>query len=127
MSAFSETIKQLRIANRLTLRDFCSKVGLDASNWSKVERGVNPPPGDIATLERIANCLGLAKDKKTDLFDLAAASRKEIPADLAENAILLKALPAFFRAARGHKLTPEKIQEFAQEVLKLNKRDDKGT
>jgi transcriptional regulator with XRE-family HTH domain len=126
MATFSEKIKQLRIEKRLTLRDFCSKVGLDASNWSKVERGINPPPGDLDTLERIGQFLDLQKEQKTDLFDLAATARKELPVDLADDAILLEALPAFFRAARGHQLTPEKIQEFAQEVLKLNKPDDKG-
>jgi len=126
MSAFNETIKQYRINKRLTLRDFCSQVGLDASNWSKVERGINLPPGDIETLERIANFLGLSKEEKSDLFDLAAAARKEIPVDLVDDKILLEALPAFFRAARGHQLSPDKIQEFAQDVLKLNKRDDKG-
>lgn len=126
MSAFNETIKQLRINQRLTLRDFCSQVGLDASNWSKVERGINPPPGDIETLEKIANFLGLAKEEKTDLFDLAATARREIPADLADDEILLKVLPAFFRAARGHQLSPDKVQEFSQDILKLNKRDEKG-
>ena len=125
MPAFNETIKQYRINKRLTLRDFCSQVGLDASNWSKVERGINLPPGDIETLERVANFLGLSKDEKTDLFDLAATARKEIPVDLTDNKILLEALPVFFRAARGHQLSPEKIREFAQDVLKLNKRDDK--
>jgi len=126
MSAFNKTIKQYRINKRLTLRDFCSQIGLDASNWSKVERGINPPPGDIDTLERIARFLELQKEQKNDLFDLAATARKELPVDLADDAILLKALPAFFRAARGHQLTPEKIQEFAQDVLRLNKRDDTG-
>lgn len=95
MPVFDETIKQYRINRRLTLRDFCSQVGLDASNWSKVERGINLPPGDIETLERIASFLSLAKEEKTDLFDLAATARMEIPADLTDDKILLEALPAF--------------------------------
>ena len=51
---FTETIKSLRLERRLTLRDFCERVGLDPSNWSKVERGGNPPPGDVGVLERLA-------------------------------------------------------------------------
>ena len=51
---FSDTVKALRLEKRLTLRDFCEQASLDPSNWSKVERGINPPPGDVKTLERLA-------------------------------------------------------------------------
>ncbi len=120
---FNETIKTMRIAKRLTLRDFCEQVGLDPSNWSKVERGINPPPGDIGLLEKLAAFFGLNGEQKLKFMDEAALQRREIPADVAENEILQKALPAFFRAARGHELTEEELKSFAEDIRKLHTRD----
>ena len=120
---FSETVKSLRLKKRLTLRDFCEQVGLDASNWSKVERGVNPPPGDVGMLERLADFFGLRGADKLAFLDEAAMQRREIPADVADNVILQRALPAFFRAARGHELTPAELKNLAKDIRKLHTPD----
>ncbi|NQW99236.1 helix-turn-helix transcriptional regulator [bacterium] len=120
---FNETIKSLRVQRRLTLRDFCAQVGLDPSNWSKVERGVNPPPGDIGLLERLAEFFGLSGANKLALMDEAALQRREIPADIADHAILQRALPAFFRAARGHELTEQELSSLADDIRKLHTPD----
>ena len=120
---FNETIKSLRIQKKLTLRDFCAQNGLDPSNWSKVERGVNPPPGDITLLERLADFFGLAGAKKLSLMDEAALQRREIPADVADHAILQRALPAFFRAARGHELSEKELESLAEDIKKLHTAD----
>ena len=120
---FTETIKSLRIKKRLTLRDFCEQVGLDPSNWSKVERGVNPPPGDVELLKRLADFFGLAGADKLALLDEAALQRREIPADVADNVILQRALPAFFRAARGHELTSAELKNLAADIKKLHTPD----
>jgi transcriptional regulator with XRE-family HTH domain len=120
---FSETVKSLRLEKRLTLRDFCEQVGLDPSNWSKVERGVNPPPGDVGVLERLADFFGLSGSTKLEFIDAAALQRREIPADIAEHSLLQKALPAFFRAARGHELTQAELTELAEDIRKLHTPD----
>ena len=120
---FNETVKSLRIQKRLTLRDFCEQVGLDPSNWSKVERGVNPPPGDVGVLERLAEFFGLTGSKKLEFMDKAALQRREIPPDVADNVILQKALPAFFRAARGHELNEAELKSFADDIRKLHTLD----
>lgn len=120
---FNETVKSLRIQKRLTLRDFCEQVGLDPSNWSKVERGVNPPPGDVGVLERLAEFFGLTGEQKLGFMDAAALQRKEIPPDVADSAILQKALPAFFRAARGHELTESELKSLADDIRKLHTPD----
>lgn len=123
MKAFSEKVKALRIEQQLTLREFCERVGLDPSNWSKVERGINPPPGDIGTLERLAGFFGLEGQDKLGFMDLAALQRKEVPPDIADHAILQKALPAFFRAARGHELTEAELNGLAEDIRKLHTPD----
>jgi transcriptional regulator with XRE-family HTH domain len=120
LSMFSKTVKTLRLTRRLTLRDFCEQVGLDPSNWSKVERGINPPPGDVKTLERLASFFGLQGAKKLAFMDEAALQRNEIPADVADNVILQKALPAFFRAARGHELSETELKGLAEDIRKLH-------
>ena len=120
---FCETVKSLRLKKRLTLRDFCDQVGLDASNWSKVERGVNPPPGDVGVLERLADFFGLNDAAKLAFMDEAALQRREIPADVADNVILQRALPAFFRAARGHELTSAEMKNLAEDIRKLHTPD----
>jgi transcriptional regulator with XRE-family HTH domain len=120
---FNETVKKLRIEKRLTLRDFCATVGFDPSNWSKVERGINPPPGDIKIIEKLAGFFDLKGAEKLDFIDQAALQRNEIPADVANNEILQKALPAFFRAARGHELTPEELENLTKDIKKLHTPD----
>ena len=121
---FNEKIKSLRLQKRLTLRDFCAQIGLDPSNWSKVERGVNPPPGDIGLLERLADFFGLTGAEKLGFIDEAALQRREIPADVADNAILQRALPAFFRAARGHELTEQELNSLAEDIRQLHTPDE---
>ena len=124
---FSDMVKKMRIDKRLTLRDFCEQAGLDPSNWSKVERGVNPPPGDVSVLERLADFFGLIGDEKLAFMDTAALQRNELPPDLAENEVLQRALPAFFRAARGHSLTESEMKDLATDILKLNTPDLRHT
>jgi transcriptional regulator with XRE-family HTH domain len=120
---FNETVKSLRIKKRLTLRSFCEQVGVDPSNWSKVERGVNPPPGDVGLLERLAQFFGLSSKKKLAFMDEAAMQRGEIPPDVADSAILQRALPAFFRAVRGHALTEAELKNLANDIRKLHTPD----
>jgi len=120
---FADTVKTLRLQKRVTLRDFCNQVGLDASNWSKVERGINPPPGDVGVLERLADFFGLTGSEKLSFLDEAALQRREIPADVADNVILQRSLPAFFRAARGHELTEAELTNLAQDIRKLHTPD----
>jgi transcriptional regulator with XRE-family HTH domain len=120
---FSTTVKSLRLEKRLTLRDFCEQAGFDASNWSKVERGVNPPPGDVETLERLADFFGLTGTTKLAFMDEAALQRREIPADVADNLVLQRTLPAFFRAARGHELSEAELKSLASDIRSLNTPD----
>ena len=55
---FGEFIKKRRIDKGLGLREFCKQIEMDASNWSKVERGVLSPPQDEEKLRNIAQYAG---------------------------------------------------------------------
>jgi transcriptional regulator with XRE-family HTH domain len=113
---FGEFIKKLRFERRLGLREFCIASDCDPSNWSKVERGVLPPPQDQELLNRIAVILGLPENSKERelLFDYAAIDAGKIPKYVLEDAELVKRLPVFFRTATGKKPTEKELETLAE-------------
>jgi len=81
---FGASLKRLRIAQNLSLREICKKVNYDASNWSKIERGINSPPADKKTLTQWAKVLGL-KSSSSDFdnfVDSAQIAQGIIPEDI---------------------------------------------
>jgi len=100
---FGEFIKELRVRQRLGLREFCLEHGHDPSNWSKIERGVLPPPRDEETLRTWAKQLGLKQGSEDWLkfFDYAAVDGGRIPDYVLKDEELLGKLPAFFRTLSG--------------------------
>jgi len=112
--SFGSFIKDKRLKKGLTLREFCRKMNLDPSNWSKIERAIFPPPKSRAVLEEIALTLGLARDSQDwhELFDLASISF--IPAELIEDAEIINKLPIFFRTVRGEKPTKQELEELLE-------------
>lgn len=104
-----------RIAAGLTLREFCRLTGFDASNWSKIERNLLPPPQSRSVLESIASVLSIVPDSQVykELMDLAALS--SVPEDLIEPEIL-EQLPVFFRTVRGEKPTEEELKTLINKI-----------
>ena len=113
--SFGNFIKELRLKQELTLRDFCKKFGHDPSNWSKIERGKLRPPNDQKTLEEWANQLGLIKGEAEwyKFFDLAALEKGKIPHDIMHDKELVQVLPLFFRTLRGQKPSKEELKNLA--------------
>ena len=113
---FGEFIKQIRSQKRLGLREFCIASDCDPSNWSKIERGLLPPPQDVEVLNRIVVILGLSEtSKERDLiFDYAAIDAGKIPKYVLDDAELVKRLPVFFRTAAGKKPTEEELKMLAE-------------
>ncbi|MCW8811534.1 MAG: helix-turn-helix domain-containing protein [Ignavibacteriaceae bacterium] len=113
MSSFGEYIKNKRLELDLSLRKFCELVGLDPSNWSKIERGKLPAPEDREKLDQIATVLKIKKGSKNwqQLFDLASIAKKKIPDYVYKDKDVISALPVFFRTAHGDKPTEEELQK----------------
>ncbi len=120
---FGELVKDLRIAKQLTLRQGCAELGVDPSNWSKMERGVTPPPRDTTLLERWAKFFGLSGDKQQEFLDLASLARQEIPPDVASDKTVIAALPAFFRAVRGQELEGDRLKQFIEDLRAVHSPD----
>jgi transcriptional regulator with XRE-family HTH domain len=117
---FGNYFKGLRIKRRMTLRQFCEKFGFDAGNISKLERGLLPPPQARGKLEQYAQALGLKKGTTTwyEFFDLAAASRGQIPEELLSDDKLVAKLPVLFRTLRGERVPEEKFNELIETIRK---------
>lgn len=124
--SFGDLVKDLRIAQKKTLRQFCLDHGHDPSNWSKLERGINPPPRDEKTLERWAKQLGLKPGPPQwhEFMDLADVARGEIPKHVLTDEELLKKLPVFFRSIRGAELTEKQLDELIRMVKELHTPDE---
>ncbi|MCX6560775.1 MAG: helix-turn-helix transcriptional regulator [Candidatus Aminicenantes bacterium] len=112
---FGPYVKDLREKCGLTLRQFCRLAELDASNWSKVERGILPPPKTRQQINDVASVLAVPKDSEAykTMLDLAAISH--MPTELLANDRVAENISIFLRTARNKK---PKAGEVA-ELLKL--------
>jgi transcriptional regulator with XRE-family HTH domain len=111
-------LKRLRVAKGLTLREFCLENGLDPGNYSRLERGLFQPPQKEELLEKYAVALGVKRgsDEWLEFFDIAAASRGEIPKDLLSDEEVLGKLPAVFRTLRGSAIDPDKLDDLIEKI-----------
>ena len=99
--AFGRRMKELRTAKGVTLREFCQANRFDPGNYSRLERGLFAPPQKEELLAKYATALGLTRgsDAWLEFFDLAAASRGEIPTDLLADEEVVEKLICFFHAS----------------------------
>ena len=113
---FGTFIKEARIKAGLTLRGFCRIMKADPGNWSKIERGILPPPKSKKVLKEIAATLKLAEDSEDwhALFDLASISF--IPPDLLDDHSVVEKLPVFFRTLRGEKPAREELENLIRKI-----------
>lgn len=103
MNALGELLRRWRTEERISLRQFSMDLGMDPSNYSRIERGVGPRPTE-EVLERIARALGIvpAKDDRWyEMVNAVSADRGEFPDDLLEDEEIRACLPAFFRRLRS--------------------------
>ena len=112
MDTFGAYLKQLRLARRLSLREFCLRLKSDPSKYSKLERGLLNPPDD-QRLTDYARALDLEADgsEMRELRRLAALGRGMIPQSVLSDQQLAGKLPLFFRTLEGEPLTEEKLDE----------------
>ena len=124
---FGQLVKDLRIAQKKTLRQFCQENGLDPSNWSKIERNINMPPRDEVTLAKWAKMLGLKPDTEAwkDFIYQAEISRGNIPREVMSDEKLLMQLPVFLRTIRGAELTEKQLEDFIAKVREAHTPDKK--
>lgn len=115
---FGQFVKNLRIERDIGLREFCRRSSFDASNWSKVERGIFAPPQDDQKLDQIADVLGIDRDSALyiELRDKAAIAAGMIPKDILSDQETLNSLPMFFRTVRSEKPTREELEKLIEKI-----------
>ena len=119
---FGEYLKGRRLERYFTLRDFCRAAGEDPSNWSKVERGILPPPTDETRLGKIAVILGLEGESIREFIDKAITAAGSLPKFVMTNEVLLDQLPAFLRTVDNIKPTEEDFRKII-DLLRRSKDD----
>ena len=117
---FGEFIKEKRIAKGISLRKFCKRIEIDASNWSKVERGLLSPPQDEEKLRKIAHVLDMKIGSPSwkEMKDKANIDAGIIPEDILSDEKVLNSLPIFFRTIRSEKPTPEDLDKLIAMIRK---------
>ena len=113
---FALLLQSLRHQQQLPLRRFCERFGLDPGTYSKMERGLRPPPKSRQAQDKLAQQLGLEEDSEAwrTFMDAAAASAGQVPQDLLDDEALAAKLPVLFRTIRGEKLTEEQLDMVAE-------------
>ncbi|MGB7575138.1 MAG: helix-turn-helix transcriptional regulator [Thermodesulfobacteriota bacterium] len=117
---FGEFIKERRIAKSIGLREFCKRLEIDASNWSKIERGLHAPPQDDGRLRKIARVLEIKIGSSLwkEMKDKANIDAGIIPEDILSDEKVLNSLPMFFRTIRSEKPTPEDLDKLIDMIKK---------
>jgi transcriptional regulator with XRE-family HTH domain len=115
---FGEFVRSLRIERGIGLREFCRHLSIDASNWSKVERGILAPPQDMDKLNQIAQVLNIEGDSELyqEFTDKASIASGIIPKDILSDQETLNSLPMFFRTVRSEKPTPEELEKLIKKI-----------
>jgi transcriptional regulator with XRE-family HTH domain len=117
-TAFGKLLRSFRQRTGQTMRDFCIKNKLDPGNYSRLERGMFPPPQKEELLTRYATALGLVRGSEEwiEFFDTAAACRGELPKDLLTDQELLDKLPVLFRTLRASPVATEGLDELIDKI-----------
>ena len=117
---FGEFMKERRIAKGISLREFCKRMEIDASNWSKVERGLLAPPQDEKKLRNMARALDIKFGSALwkEMKDKANIDAGIIPEDILSDEKVLNLLPIFFRTIRSEKPTPEDLDKLINMIRK---------
>jgi len=120
LKKFGDLLKNLRIDKELTLRQACRLTNYDPSNWSKIERGILPPPSDEKILKNWAKIIGITENKKQvqEFIDDAKIAQGLIPQDILSQDILVERLPAFFRTLRNKKPTKKEIDRLIKLIAR---------
>jgi len=122
---FSENLLLLSLISlfqckAISLREFCKRMEVDASNWSKVERGLLAPPQDKEKLKKIARVLDIKIGSSVwkEMKDKANIDAGIIPEDILSDEKVLNSLPMFFRTIRSEKPTPEDLDKLIDMIRK---------
>jgi transcriptional regulator with XRE-family HTH domain len=126
---FGTYVNDLRINNKKTLRQFCAESGLNPSYWSKIERGVNPPPENESVLGQWAKYFELESGTEgwNRFMDEARTASSEFPKEIMSDEKAVSLLPVFIRNVRGAEMGKAQIKKMIQMIKSANTPDESDT
>jgi transcriptional regulator with XRE-family HTH domain len=129
METFGAYVKQLRLDRKMGLREFAQRVQVDASNYSKLERGLLFPPDSEERLLVYEQALGLEANstEARELRRLAAVGRGMIPPAILSDRELAGKLPLIFRTLEGEPLSEEEVNKVVDMVREAWTHDPKAS
>ncbi len=110
--SFCELLREKRLAQRLTLREFCRRADEDPANFSRIERGLRTPPSD-EVLSRYAKALNLEGEELRLFMDVGVISRRELPKDIPIEALVEK-LPAVLCSIKRGDRSNERLGKISE-------------
>ena len=125
METFGARLRELRNAAHIGLREFCEKVRMEPSNYSRLERDITPAPQDHGKLEPIREALSLEPQSSVwiDLLRLADLSRGALPRRVMTDAEVMNKMPALMRRLDGEPMTDEQVEELVALVRRAHEPD----
>jgi len=117
-TAFGALFKELRIGQKMTLRQFCEAHRYDPGNISKLERARLAPPGSEEKLTQYAKALKIRRgsDAWYQFFVLARVARGKLPPEILRKRDVVARLPLLFRTLRGQKVSSRKLNELIEMI-----------
>jgi transcriptional regulator with XRE-family HTH domain len=127
-STFGAMVRALREARRIGFSEMVRRTGLDAGNYSKMERGLMPAPKDISKLAKVQAALELSEDsfEWRELLRLADLSRGDIPRSILTDKQLVGKLPALFRQLDEGPLADTEVEALIQKVVDAHTSEPDG-
>jgi transcriptional regulator with XRE-family HTH domain len=114
MKNFGETLRDLRVAQDLGLRETAVKVGISPAYLSRIERGKERPPRP-ETIKELARVLAADPDV---LFRLSSSTDPEVVDYLHEQPLVMN----FLRFIKETHFTSADIEELIQTAEKIKER-----
>jgi hypothetical protein len=101
------------------------ETGFEASNYSKIERGLAAAPHDHAKLEPLREALGLLENSQEwrELLRLADLSRSAIPRTILSDPQVMAKMPALMRRLDGEVMTDQQIEDLVRLIRDAHEPD----
>ena len=122
--SFGDMLTDLRADAGISLRAFSKKIGMDAGNWSRIEREISKPPTDGEFYNKLQGILGFTDEIKKYLISKAEAIRI-LPKEYQESE-LMEHMPAMLRKANGESLSDEEASKIVEWIKKSVESENKN-